>query len=363
MLDIDGLFLQPHYFSIKYTNRVLEEGPDVMFSIADLDTTDNTIEVFAAQFFGKRVSLHSIQVGNEGNNFLPNIVFRRVLDDKCGASFSSILANLEEDPFNGEGSQKVVVDSGSTIETLKPGDTFSHLLVTSHECSFASPDGSENEEEYKTTRLNTESDTKENSSSQVTSQMTSLPETSGGSLFAYRVPTNWKTDPWKRTVIATGFRVRGQLGNMINPGAPGFCYTFYPRINDSKQHQSFSRPHIAVSGDCAEAAYIFSPVEYDEDSNDSMHCVRLNGCNVGAPSINGIRRQYDSSTKYSLMCEIECGATVGSLAIGYDNFCGAKGQREGYAKMYIPCFEKDKVLVFAFGNGEKEELDIDIKGL
>ena len=70
--------------------------------------------------------------------------------------------------------------------------------------------------------------------------------------------------------------------------------------------------------------------------------------------MNVHRHNYDHSTKYSLMCEIECGATVGSLAIGYDNFCNAPGQREDYAKIYIPCFEKDKVLVFAFGNGEED---------
>ena len=60
-----------------------------MFSVADLDTTDDTIEVFASQFFSQKLTLHSIQKGLE-----PKVVFRRTIDGQCGASFSSILADL-----------------------------------------------------------------------------------------------------------------------------------------------------------------------------------------------------------------------------------------------------------------------------
>ena len=55
-----------------------------------------------------------------------------------------------------------------------------------------------------------------------------------------------------------------------------------------------------------------------------------------------------------MMCEIECGATVGSIGVGYEDFCFAP-QQSGYAKIYVPCYEKDKVLVFALGNGEDDE--------
>jgi hypothetical protein len=57
------------------------------------------------------------------------------------------------------------------------------------------------------------------------------------------------------------------------------------------------------------------------------------------------------------MCEIECGATVGSIAVGYDDFCREEQQR-GYAKLYIPCYENDRVLVFAMGNGD-DDIDTD----
>ena len=68
----------------------------------------------------------------------------------------------------------------------------------------------------------------------------------------------------------------------------------------------------------------------------------------------------DKSIKYALMSEIKCGATVGSLAIGYDDshrsMTGAgASQQQGYAKIYVSCYEQDKVLVFAMGNGENQD--------
>jgi len=41
--------------------------------------------------------------------------------------------------------------------------------------------------------------------------------------------------------------------------------------------------------------------------------------------------------------------------VGYDDLCLAE-QESGYAKIYIPCFEKDKILVFALGSGEEEDI-------
>jgi hypothetical protein len=54
------------------------------------------------------------------------------------------------------------------------------------------------------------------------------------------------------------------------------------------------------------------------------------------------------------MCEIKTGATVGSIGIGYEDLCSEK-QESGYAKIYIPCYEKDKILVFALGSGDDAE--------
>ena len=295
-------FLSQHA-TLLFLYSVLAEGPDVMFAVADLDAEDDTIEVIASRFFDKKISLCSIQRGAK-----PKVTFRRTIDDKCGSAFASILADLD---CNGsdDRTKRIVLDSGSTIETCKPGDSFSHVLVTSHECSFAGDAASSGGD-------------KDSGNDAV----------DGGSLFAYRVPTGknaWKTDPWLRTTVASGFRVKGQLGNMINPGAPGFVYTFHPKKDGAA---SGKRPLIAIAGDCAESAYILRPIDNEEPTEAST---------------------LDSNAKYKLMCEIECGATVGSIAVGYDDFCATE-QQIGYAKLYIPCYEKDKLLVFAMGNGEED---------
>ena len=100
-------------------------------------------------------------------------------------------------------------------------------------------------------------------------------------------------------------------------------------MGDKKWH----RPLIGLSGDCAESAYILRPVESTDNNMDD--------------------EKIDRSTNYALMCEIKCKSTVGSLAIGYDDLYSAEQQR-GYAKIYVPCYEQDKVLVFSMGSGEDE---------
>mmetsp|Transcript_14559 Transcript_14559/g.31657 ORF Transcript_14559/g.31657 Transcript_14559/m.31657 type:complete len:913 (-) Transcript_14559:60-2798(-) len=324
-LDRDGTVFDP--FSVRNTPwklRVLDEGPDVMFNVADLDPSDDTVEVIASQFFSKKLSLHSLKIGPR-----PEIVFRRVIDERCGAAFSSLLADLDGlSTLDQAKDQPLVVDSGSTVISLKEGDAFSHLLVTSHECSYAESQHHVIEEPSDGsygTATNTHTEYKDQS------------KIDGGSLFAYRVPTGkgaWKTKPWPRSVIATGFKVEGQLSNMINPGAPGFCYTFFPtREGGVGKDKKWRRPLIGLSGDCAESAYILRPIE-------------------GGNTPDSIDEGMDKSTKYALMCEIKCKSTVGSLAIGYDDLSSAE-QQSGYAKIYVPCYEQDKVLVFSMGSGEE----------
>lgn len=314
--------------------RVLDEGPDVMFSVADLDPTDDTVEIIASQFFSRILSLHSIRIGPD-----PKVTFRRVIDDRCGSAFSSVLADLDGDSTLEHNSfQKPrVVDSGSTVVSLKNGDPFSHLLVTSHECSV----GQDSE------TLNYSSDVMVGMDSNST-LLQDQSKIDGGSLFAYRVPlgkNSWKTQQWRRSVIATGFKVHGQLSNMINPGAPGFCYTFFPtRDGDDYNHgRKWSRPLIGLSGDCAESAFILRPIDNTNSLPESSDNV-----------------SEDKSTKYALMCEIKCQSTVGSLAVGYDNFYSKVAeQQSGYAKIYVPCYEQDKILVFSLGSGEEEDASDD----
>ncbi|GKZ01424.1 hypothetical protein MPSEU_001093200 [Mayamaea pseudoterrestris] len=309
-LEIDGTVYDP--FSARHTpwtTRVLADGPDVMFCVADLDPSDDTIEVFSSQFFGKCVGLHSIRKGLK-----PRVTFDRIIDDQCGSAFGSILADL--DGLSGltksaAPTAALVIDAGTTVGTTMAGDVFSHLLVTSHECTYAEADRPRS-----------------------VTQLTDSDE--GGSLFAYRVPEGidaWKAEPWARTVVASGFKVNGQLSNMINPGAPGLVYTFHARRQDKLLGK---RPLIAVAGDCAEAAYIFRPDEID----------RLQLAGEDSPP--------DASTHYQLMVEIKCESTVGSIGVGYDDFTTDMPQEADYAKLYIPCHEKDKILVFALGSSEED---------
>ena len=281
-----------------------------------MDPSDDCVEVIASQFFDESVRLYSIQRGPN-----PCVVWDRDLDTQCGAPFASVLTDLDQENDRHDEQGKVsapspeVIDAGSTVPMLTHGDTFSHLLVTSHKCSYTSSASSSCE--------CTTSDT-----SHLATDRSSI---EGGSVFAYRVPTGkpdaWKTEPWLRTTVASGFACKSKLANIINPGAPGFCYTFPARQGDTSR-----RPLLAVAGDCAESAYVFRP-DPNQDPNDP-----------------------DPSTRYKLMVEVECEATVGSIGVGYGGFLGAMGQQpqdsSDFAKIYIPCYEKNKILLFALGDGD-----------
>lgn len=331
-LEVDGTAFDP--FSARHVpwkERVLATGPDVMFAVADLDPKDDTIEVLASQFFDKKVTLHSIRRGAK-----PQVTFDRVIDDRCGAAYGGILADLDA----GTGrSQQQVIDSGSTVSSMEAGDSFSHLLVTSHECDLDGVDVATSNGDSPWKRGNKALHGDSDGGMILYNGRAPQEAVKGGSLFAYRVPTGgrgaWRTGTWRRTTVATGFQVKSQLWNVINPGAPGFCYTFHAHKDDLLQGK---RPMIAVAGDCAESAYIFRPQR-----------------RLGDPDVvNNSSGEVDFQAQYKLMCEIRVGGTCGSLAVGYGDLCAAE-QESGYAKIYVPCFEKDKILVFALGSGEEDD--------
>lgn len=281
-----------------------------MFSIADLDTTDDTIEVIASQFFNRRLTVHSIQKGEQ-----PKVTFSRIIDEECGSPFCAVLADLDMVDYP----TRQIVDSGSSISTFKKGDSFSHVLVTNHE-SMLSRDGKNTVTGYR--KLGEEENATIDESVM-----------NGGSLFSYRIPLGkdeWKTKEWRRSVIATGIYVSDQLLNIWNPGAPGFCYAFYPRREEAECKESrTSRPLIGIAGDGANKAIILRPSRTHQ-------------------------LQSDPFSSYSVMCEIDIGGTVGSLGLGYDDLPNASSDSKGYAKLYIPSYENDKVLVFSMGRGDGE---------
>jgi hypothetical protein len=326
-LEQDGTEFDP--FSLRHLpwkEHVLARGPDVMFSVADMDPSDDTIEVISSQFFDKKVTLHSIKRGPK-----PRVSFARVIDDRCGAAFGGILADLSQDSSHDRTFGPIVLDSGSTVESIGSGDSFSHVVVTSHECDYAEKD--EATDGGTLSQWGPQHGAHPNFNRQFPHHHQGVADSpaDGGSLYTYKVPKGkgaWKTDPWVRTTVASGFKVKGQLWNVINPGAPGFVYTFYAKSDD---RSTGKRPLIAVAGDCAESAFLFRPEKL------------------------GSKLAFqDPDAQYKLMCEIKCGATVGSIAVGYDNLCTVE-QEPGYAKLYIPCYEKDKILVFALGSGSEND--------
>lgn len=358
-LEQDGTAFNPFDARhLPWNERVLVTGPDVTFAVADMNPDDDTIEVLASQFFDEKVTLHSIQRGPN-----PRVIFSRVIDDSPGAAFGGILVDLEEGTNNNNNNDDPkqsaaadnhdgprVINSGSTIKSLSQGDSFSHFLVTSHEFNSNSivGDGSDG-----ANNVMVMTEFKGNARANGKQQKQPPGKVRGGSLLAYKVPKGsnkdaWKTEPWIRTTIASGFQVKQQIWNVINPGAPGFAYAFHAHKDDEALGK---RPMIAVAGDCAESAYIFRPQEQSHATTATTTTTEGGGKNNNSGG--------DPQAVYKLMCEIKCGATVGSIAVGYEDLCSAE-QEFGYAKIYIPCFEKDKILVFALGSGEEEDANLDL---
>jgi hypothetical protein len=87
-----------------------------------------------------------------------------------------------------------------------------------------------------------------------------------------------------------GFKVSG-WGGIISPGAPGFPYVF--RMPNKPQ----APPLILLAGDCTGSAYVFAPRLDDKNIEESTDI------DITIPN-------------YELAFEIQCGATVGSAAVG-----------------------------------------------
>lgn len=294
--------------------RTLTTGPDVMFSVADLKGEEGTIEVIAAQFFTQKVSVHSVTLGTQSSP-LPSVSFSRTIDDTCGYAYSSVLADL------GTKARGKVIDTGSTA-TMGGEDKVTHVIVSTHEETYESSSSASESSSSSETHHTTSSSSSSSPSSSAHPSLQANPTQSdsnpdGGSVFAYEIPDNWKTEPWIRTTIASGFKCKSPLS--IRPGAPGFVYLFRPHPS------STGRPFLALAGDGTESAYIYRP--------------------SGNKDTKG--------TEYELMFEIEAGGTVGSVAVGYGKFAGAE---EGCAKIFVASYERDKVFAFAFqGIGDEAE--------
>ena len=140
-------------WNVPWREVVLAEGPDVMFEVVDLDRTDDTVEVFAAEFFAQRLTMHSLKWDSSKNQ--PAVVQREVLDDSLGQAYSVAIGDLE--------------------------GPNSHLLVTTHEYLPVPTKGG--------LTLGSSSSWSYMKDSLAPQQ---AQEVNGGSLFAYRIPTVWR---------------------------------------------------------------------------------------------------------------------------------------------------------------------------
>ena len=149
-------------WNLPWREVVIAQGPDVMFEVLDLDPDDQTLEIFAAEFFGRKLTMHSIMWDDRRNS--PVVVERQVIDENLGQAYSVTVADLQGEK--------------------------SHLLVTTHEYEpdptldktpFYWIPGTNSKWTYTSSPVPVGSRSIQNSNSTI-----------GGSLFAYRIPKKWR---------------------------------------------------------------------------------------------------------------------------------------------------------------------------
>ncbi|KAK3103545.1 hypothetical protein FSP39_020030 [Pinctada imbricata] len=127
-----------------------------------------------------------------------------------------------------------------------------------------------------------------------------------GSVIIYEIPTDFRTQAFRRHVVATGFSPR-EKGT--GKGAPGSSFCIHSTTGDHKN----DRPLILVSGDDDGRAYIMEPTS--SDSNNWSYSKRA---------------FYDTGS-----------GTVGQMA-----FADVDG--DGYVDIFVPSYTVGEVLVYTF---------------
>ena len=163
---------------------MLAKGPDVMFDVVDLDPMDGTVEVFAAEFFARRLSMMSITWDERTG--APRLVERQVIDSNLGQAYSVQVVNL----------------SGPN----------SHILVTTHEDAAAEDEPEESNATSTLMRIGSIGTGMMKKKKWTYSKLpSSLPKDSrslngsnggktyefespveGGKLLAYKIPSKWQ---------------------------------------------------------------------------------------------------------------------------------------------------------------------------
>jgi len=321
---------------------ILAKGPDVMFEITNTDNNDKTIDIVAAHFFNEKISIHTIK----STTTYPFVeVIRTTTIDTIGRPYGLCLASFSE-PVSDDNTidDEIIITKNKkryrnnylstrqsntrlydrsidnpikpkeqTIQTKKS----THLLVSTHECSYDIPSAihmafSAIHGDYPRVNSGENRGFRDGENLPVENGYNSQSSRKGGSLFAYEIPQNKSNNnEWIRHTLFRGFKVRG-WGGIFSPGAPGFPYVI------QHPNQPKGSPLIILAGDCTGSAYIFSPIN-------------KNNCN----------KQSDIP-EYELAFEVECGATVGSVAVSENS--------EGSLDLFVPSYELNKVHVFRLRN-------------
>ena len=132
----------------------------------------------------------------------------------------------------------------------------------------------------------------------------SMTDGTKGGVFAYEIPTNFKTDPWPKHVLTTGFTLPSNP--LTNPAAPGSATAFQPKVGGT------SKPLIALSGDDSGAEWILTPA-------------------------SGSTADWT----YTRADLVDTGGTCGEAAIG-------DVDGDGWVELFVPAYGKKTVHVFTF---------------
>ena len=345
-----------------WEETVLATGPDVMFEVVDLNPADDCVEVIAAHFFGSQLSVHSLRA--KKTSPYVEVVESYTLQTQ-GRPYGLCLASMPAEAGaeawgDSEGVGGLVEAAGiAGVRTLDKKVAFSHLLVSTHECSYDLPSAigmalAALRGKYPRVKTGGAGDFRNGERLPLESGRQASASAAGGSLFAYELPINVKQAPpfggqgggylWKRHTLFRGFKVRG-WGGIFSPGAPGFPYVF------NMPGRPHAPPLILLAGDCTGSAYIFAPIKSCgdstySDSSSSSSSNRRSIINSSSHRLNG----FDNSVPtYELAFEVECGATVGSAAVMPTN------DNSGDVEIFVPSYELNRVHAFRLHEDPCEE--------
>lgn len=101
-----------------------------------------------------------------------------------------------------------------------------------------------------------------------------------GSVVAYEVPTQFKTDVWRKHFLLKNIQTRHTGLNQASPGSP---LVFYP--DSSKK----GKPWVLISGDASEKAHLLIPSSKDVDNWDYVENIILNSTStIGQAAVGDV---------------------------------------------------------------------------